>query len=98
MWGRSCGPDRAHPVRTTRLRNQLVYLALYTPPGELLRRHLPAVLWRAFTRLLRFDATLLTGLLQALAKRREIAATRERIRASQPLTTLAEVLDRIAAC
>jgi GT2 family glycosyltransferase len=89
---------RARKVRTTRLRNQLVYLALYTPPGELLRRHLPAVLWRAFTRLLRFDATLLTGLLQALAKRREIAATRERIRASQPLTTLAEVLERIAAC
>ena len=88
----------ARKVRTTRLRNQLVYLALYTPPGELLRRHLPAILWRALTRLLRLDSTMLIGLLQAIAKRSEIEATRERIRASQPYKTLAEVLERIGAC
>lgn len=84
-------------VRTTRLRNQLVYLALYTPPGELLRRHLPWILLRAFTRLLRLDATMLAGAWQAFVLRHEIAATRERIRAAQPFKTLAEVLEDVAA-
>jgi GT2 family glycosyltransferase len=89
---------RARRVRATRIRNQLIYLALYTPPGELLTRHLPWILGRALMRLLRLDTTMLVGLAQAVARAREIAATRARIRASQPYKTLAELLEDIAAC
>jgi len=88
---------RARRVRATRIRNQLIYLALYTPPGELLTRHLPWILGRALMRLLRLDTTMLVGLAQAVARAREIAATRARIRASQPYKTLAELLEDIAA-
>ena len=89
---------RARRVRTIRLRNQLIHLALYTAPRELLTRHLPWVLGRALARLLRLDATLLVGLAQTLARHRQIAATRAQIRASQPYKTLAEVLEDVAEC
>jgi len=89
---------RARRVRTTRIRNQLIYLALYTPPAELLTRHLPWILGRALTRLLRLDTTMLVGLAQAVSRAREIAATRARIRASQPFKSLTDVLKDVAAC
>ena len=89
---------RARRVRTTRIRNQLIYLALYTPPAELLTRHLPWILGRALTRLLRLDSTMLVGLAQAVSRAREIAATRARIRASQPFKSLTDVLKDVAAC
>jgi GT2 family glycosyltransferase len=85
-------------VRTTRIRNQLIHLALYTGSGELLRLHLPWILMRSLTRLLRLDATMLAGAWQAFRLRHEIAATRAQIRASQPYKTLAEVLEDVAAC
>jgi len=89
---------RARRVRTTRIRNQLIYLALYTRPRDLLLSHLPLILWRTLTRLLRLDATMLMGLAQAAGRSREIAATRARIRASQPFKTLDQILEDIAAC
>jgi GT2 family glycosyltransferase len=89
---------RARQVRSIRIRNQLIYLALYTPPAELLMSHLPWILWRTLTRLLRLDATMLMGLAQAVGRAREIAATRTRIQASQPYKSLAEVLKEVAAC
>ena len=52
---------RARRVRATRLRNQLVYLALYTRPMALLLAHLPWILLRTLTRLLRLDATMLVA-------------------------------------
>ena len=112
-WATRCVPDsrithpgggtikrlfRARRVRTTRIRNQLIYLALYTRPRDLLLSHLPLILWRTLTRLLRLDATMLMGLAQAAGRSREIAATRARIRASQPFKTLDQVLEDIAAC
>ncbi len=112
-WATRCVPESriAHPgggtikrlfgrrrVRTIRLRNQLIHLALYTPTTQLLTRHLPWILGRALTRLLRLDATLLVGLARAVALRREIAATRARIRATQPYKTLDELLEDVASC
>jgi GT2 family glycosyltransferase len=89
---------RARRVRTIRIRNQLIYLALYTPRRQLLTRHAPRIALRTLTRLLRFDPTMLSGLVQAIGRRREIAATRAQIAASQPYKTIAEVLEEVAAC
>jgi hypothetical protein len=83
---------RSQQVRISRIRNQCIYLTLYTPPVQLVALHLPWVLLRALTRLLRLDATMLSGLIQAIGCAREIGATRARIRASQPYKTLDLVL------
>lgn len=83
---------RSRQVRVTRIRNQLIYLALYTPPARLVAAHLPWVLLRTLTRLLRLDGTMLRGLAQAIGCAREIGATRARIRSSQPYKTLDLVL------
>jgi len=89
---------QAHQVRTTRIRNQLIYLALYTAPRDFLLRHLPWILLRALTRLARLDTTMLAGLIEALVLAREIQDTRARVRASQPFKTLDLVLQDVAAC
>ena len=83
---------RSQQVRITRIRNQLIYLTLYTPPAQLVALHLPWVLLRTLTRLLRLDGTMLRGLIQAIGCAREIGATRARIRSSQPYKTLDLVL------
>ena len=91
---RLCKPRR---VRATRIRNQLIYLALYSTPRDLLLTHLPRVLLRTLTRLARLDATMLMGLVGALALGREVRVTRARVRASQPFKTLDRVLRDLAA-
>lgn len=89
---------RARRIRATRIRNQLIYLALYTRPADFLGSHLPRILLRTLTRLLRLDATMLIGLAQAVGRAREIRATRALIQASQPFKTIDEILDDVAAC
>lgn len=89
---------RARQVRTTRIRNQLIYLALYTAPRDFVLAHLPWILLRTLTRLARLDTTMLVGLLRAVGLAREIQATRLKIRASQPVRTLDQVLQDVAAC
>ena len=88
----------ARQVRTTRIRNQLIYLALYTAPRAFALTHLPWILLRALTRLARLDTTMLMGLVKALGLAREIQATRAKIQASQPFKTLDQVLQDVAAC
>jgi GT2 family glycosyltransferase len=89
---------RARQVRATRIRNQLIYLALYTAPRDFFLTHLPRILLRTLTRLARLDATMLVGLLRALGLAREIQTTRAKVRASQPFRTLDRVLQDVAAC
>ena len=88
----------ARRIRTTRIRNHLIYLALYVRPAELVTAHLPWILLRTLTRLLRLDTTMLLGLAQALARTRTIMETRARIQASQPFRTLDQVLQDIGEC
>ena len=89
---------QARQVRTTRIRNQLIYIALYTAPRDFVLRHLPWILLRTLTRLARLDTTMLAGLLKALGRAREIQDTRAHIRASQPFKTLHQVLQDVTAC
>ena len=89
---------QARQVRTTRIRNQLIYLALYTTPRDFVLTHLPWILLRTLTRLARLDTTMLLGLIGALGRAREIQATRAQIRASQPFKTLDRVLQDVTAC
>jgi GT2 family glycosyltransferase len=87
----------AREVRITRIRNQLIYQALYTTPGDFLRSHLPWILLRTLTRLLRLDTTLLVGLVKAFGAARQIRLTRMRVQASQPFKTLEQVLRDLSA-
>ncbi len=89
---------QARHVRTTRIRNQLIYMALYTAPSDFLVTHLPWILLRTLTRLARLDTTMLLGLVKALGLLREIQATRSKIQASQPFKTLDQVLQDVAGC
>jgi GT2 family glycosyltransferase len=89
---------QARQVRTTRIRNQLIYLALYTAPRDFLLRHLPWILLRSLTRLARLDATMLLGLAEAIGLAREVRAARAKVLAVQPFKTLDQVLQDVAAC
>lgn len=86
---------KARQVRATRIRNQLIYLALYSAPSDLFLTHLPRILLRTLTRLARLDTTMLLGLGKALALGGEIRRTRARIQASQPFKTLDRVLQDV---
>jgi GT2 family glycosyltransferase len=86
---------QARQVRITRIRNRLIYLALYTAPRDLVLSHLPWILLRTLTRLANMDSTMLLGLAQALGRAREIRTTRAKILASQPFKTLDQVLQDV---
>lgn len=87
----------ARRVRTTRIRNRLVFLSLYATPRELFLSYLPWNLLRALTRLLRMDATMLAALLQLMWMARSVAALRTRIAAEQPFMTIERILEDVNA-
>ena len=87
----------AQRVRTTRIRNRLVFLSLYADGRRFFFSYLPWNFLRAITRLLRLDATMLAAFLQLAGMRPRLVVLRKRIRAEQPFRTLEQILDEIAA-
>lgn len=88
----------ARTVRTTRIRNRLIFLSLYASPHKLFLSYLPWNLLRALTRLLRLDSTMLEAFLQLMWMTRTVVALRTRITTEQPFKTIEQVLLEVNAC
>ena len=87
----------ARRVRTTRIRNRLIFLSLYAAPRKLFLSYLPWNLLRALTRLLRLDATMLSAFLQLLWMARSVAVLHAQIRAEQPFKSIEQILEDVNA-
>jgi GT2 family glycosyltransferase len=87
----------ARRVRTTRIRNRLVFLSLYAAPGKLFLSYLPWNLLRGLTRLLRLDTTMVAALWQLAWIAPRVAAIRARLKAERSFKTIEEVLEEVNA-
>lgn len=85
----------ARLVRTTRIRNHLIFLSLYATPQKLFLSYLPWNLLRVLTRLMRLDATMFMAFLQLMRMGRTVTALRTRIKTEQSFKSIERILEDV---
>ena len=88
---------RRPAVRTTRIRNRLIFLSLYAYPQNCFFSYIPWNLLRMLTRLLSLDSTMLAAFSQLIRMTRTVVALRTRITTEQPFKTIERILEDVNA-